>query len=659
LLAGPWVRGALLGLAAFVLTVLAGQTPLGPRLEYAALDRLTTWRPPRPLPPEILIVGIDEASFQELRRPWPWPRSLHARLIERLAASGARLIVFDVVFADPTAPGEDEALAAAIRRAGNVILAQDLDTVHDPGFFRQILVQPCGPLRTAALRLGLAQLTPDADGVVRRFSLNLAGQETLAAAAWRAYGPGGGAGPPEAALLDFVGPPRSLDTASYYQVIDPDRPLPESRIRGRVVFIGRTLGASPSPQARADVFYTPYYAATGRMMAGVEVHGHILNTLLKQTWGREAPAPARLSLALALLLAAAQLLARLKPLPGLAALMALIGVSLGLAALVFLVWRWWFPPVLLSGGLALVYGASVLSHYLIAAKEKRWLRQAFGRYLSPAVVQAIVAHPERLELGGEEVEGTVLFADLAGFTGLSEHMAPQALIRLLNEYFSPLTDIILAQGGTLDKYIGDAIMAFWGAPLPASDHGVRACRAALDMQAAMARLTADWQARGLPRLHTRMGLHSGPLVVGNVGSRERFDYTVLGDTVNLASRLEGVNKVYGSSIIVSENTHRLAAGAFLMRQLDVVQVKGRAQPVAIYEPLGEAAAAAPAWLEAFQAGLQAYMARQWGLAAANFQQVLALKPYDPPAQVDLARLNHFRQQPPPPDWPGVFVLDSK
>jgi adenylate cyclase len=302
----------------------------------------------------------------------------------------------------------------------------------------------------------------------------------------------------------------------------------------------------------------------------------------------------------------------------------------------------------------------VLGHYFTEAREKRWLRQAFGRYVAPSVVESIIQHPDRLELGGEELETTVLFADLEGFTHFSEAMEPQALIKLLNDYFTPMTRIIMANRGTLDKYIGDALMALWGAPVPLPDHALRACRAALEMEQAMAGLQTTWQGQGLPLLVARFGLHTGPVVAGNVGSRERFDYTVLGDTVNLASRLEGVNKVYGTRILLSEETSRRVKDSLLVRELDLVQVKGRGRPVTIYELVGAAASGGSlAWLTAFAAGLEAYRRRQWQEATRAFAEVLQLKPGDRPAQVFIERCRAYTAAPPPPDWQGVFILESK
>ena len=239
-------------------------------------------------------------------------------------------------------------------------------------------------------------------------------------------------------------------------------------------------------------------------------------------------------------------------------------------------------------------------------------------------------------------------------------MAPHDLVRLLNDYFTPMTRIILEYQGTLDKYIGDAVMALWGAPVAFEDHALKACAAALAMQAAMEPLAQDWQARGLPTLRTRMGLHSGPVVAGNIGSTELFNFTAIGDTVNLASRLEGVNKVYGTGILLSDSTYQRVAAEMLAREVDLVRVKGRGQPVAIYELLGPLQEGAIIeWLEIFRAGREAYLRRDWEEAVKNFQAVLRLKPEDGPAQVFLHRCREFQHQPPPPDWQGVHVLESK
>ncbi len=650
-------QGRSLGLGLLVagsMTVLSF-LPFGRALENQTLDVFYRLRPMAPQPTDLLIVAIDEPSFQELPYVWPWPRRLHAELVRRLTAGGARLIIFDVIFAGATNPRDDSLLADAIREADNVVLGSTFEMARDPRFIRRIPIAPHPAFQKAAKQHGLSLVTPDPDGVVRRFRLRSGELETLSWSAFRLLKPHAGLTPNITGLIDYAGPARSIDTVSYYQVIDPERPLPASRLRGRIVLVGHTLQASATPQTQADAFYTPFFAKNGQLMSGVEIQGNILNTLLEGSWGRELTRQGNLALLVALILLASQVLVRQRPLSGLiftaASLLFLAAASFSL----FFFMRWWFPPFLISSGVVLVYAGNILGHYFMEAREKRWLRQAFGRYVAPSVVEVITTHPDLLELGGEELETTVLFADLEGFTRLSEVMPPQALIKLLNEYFTPMTQIIMSYRGTLDKYIGDALMALWGAPVPQTDHALRACWAAIEMEKTMTELQMRWQAQGLPPLVERLGLHTGLVVAGNVGSRERFNYTVLGETVAVASLLEEVNKVYGTRILLSEETCQRVKDHLLVRELDLVQVKGRDQAFTVYELVGPyPREGLPPWLESFAAGLKAYRHRQWDRASQAFGEVLLRKPGDHPAQVFLERCRSYAAAPPPPDWQGAF-----
>jgi adenylate cyclase len=658
-LKGPWGPTVGLGLLAFCLVTALSFTGIGQTLNNLILDLFYRLRPVQAAP-DLLLVGIDEASFQELQRPWPWPRRLHAQLIDRLAAAGASRIVFDIIFADPTTTEDDQLLARALERAANVILIQTYEVTKDPLFSRRILVHPLKSFGQQAKGIGLSMVTPDADGVVRRFRTQLGGHETLPVTVARSLRAQLRIPPDLSGLINYLGPPRSIDTVSYYQVIDPGRPLPVTLIRNRVVFVGRMLETSISPQGQADAFYTPYFAGSGQLMSGVEVQGNILHTLLTGSWIKELPQALWLVLSLLVIMLFGSLAARLSPWAGLGALGAFILVFGGASLFLFLKRNIWVPTILLSGGLTLVFVGNVLIEYVSEAREKRWLRQAFGRYVSASLVEVITAHPEQLRLGGVEVEVTVLFSDLAGFTALSEGMDPQDLICFLNAYFSPMTQIILANQGTLDKFIGDAIMALWGAPVPLPNHANLACTAALEMQASLRQLQKQWQDQGWPLLSVRMGLHSGPVIAGNVGSRDRFDYTVMGDTVNLASRLEGANKLYGTEILLSEATYQYVAGAFLVRELDKVQVQGRAQPVAIYELLDHLPDDdPPSWLLLFSSGRDAYLNQDWQNAMNCFRQVLTLKADDTVAKIYIERCRFYLAHPPPPDWEGIFILESK
>jgi adenylate cyclase len=622
-------------------------------LENQVLDGFFAMRGPREPPPELLLVGIDEPSFQDLRLTWPWPRSLHARLVDRLSAAGARLVIFDIIFAEPSDPDNDAAFASSIKRAGNVVLAETIDYTNDRFFSRVISIRSL--FADSAKATGLAMIEPDPDGVVRHFHMELEGATTLPASAIHAVGkldlPRESTG-----LIKFVGPARSIDTFSYSQILDDEHPVPDERIRGRIVLVGRQLQASPVPLDQADLFPTPFFKSTGMFTSGVEIHANILHNLLSGQWVGEISSRVKLILCLGYFLLFSLLFTAITPLRG---LVFLVVSSLGFTALCywfFYALDFWVPPVTFVFGAASLYTCNVVLQHLAEARQKKWLRNAFNRYVSPAVVESILNNPGSLELGGKEILATIFFSDLANFTSFSEKLRPEDLVALLIEYFTPMTNIILDHRGGLDKFIGDAVMAFWGVPLPLENHAQYACEAALKMQEKIAELREGWLQRRLPLLDARMGIHSGPVVAGNVGSMDRFNYTVLGDTVNLASRLEGANKFYGTKILISEDTAEFAGPTFLTRELDLIRVKGRQAPVKIYELVGKRGEKELPYLDDFAQGLDAYRKRLWDLAERHFAP---LAPGDPPSRTYLERCRLYRTDPPPENWDGVFTQKTK
>lgn len=297
---------------------------------------------------------------------------------------------------------------------------------------------------------------------------------------------------------------------------------------------------------------------------------------------------------------------------------------------------------------------------LTEVRDKRRLRSAFQQYLNPAVIERALREPGGLKLGGEKKVLTVLASDIRGFTGVSEKLAPERLAHLLNDYMDHMTDEVLAQDGLLDKYIGDAVMAVYGAPAPQADHAARACRTALGMLRQAQALSRRWQEQGLPPLRMGIGINSGPMVVGNMGSRRRFDYTVIGDNVNTAFRVEGQCKVYGVGVIACQPTRDLCQDQFHFRVLDLIQVKGRQEPVAIYELVGpREAGPEPGFIAQCHKAFQAYLARDFAGALALYQAVLEERPQDQPAQVMAGRCRRYLAEPPPDDWSGVEVKTEK
>lgn len=309
------------------------------------------------------------------------------------------------------------------------------------------------------------------------------------------------------------------------------------------------------------------------------------------------------------------------------------------------------------------YVSSTVYHFVAERKQRMLIKTMFSTYVNPSVVEELITNPEKLKLGGERRELTVLFSDIEGFTGIAERMESQGLVSLLNEYLSAMTEIVFRNNGTLDKFEGDAIVAFWGAPIPQEDHATRACLCALQMQETLVGIRRLWEEQNRPCLNVRIGINTGEMVVGNMGGAGKFDYTVIGDSVNLASRLEGTNKQYKTGILASERTYEFVKERILGRELDLITVKGRSTPLKIFELLRVNDGVRNGELEEFVSlygdGLSLYRGRRWGDAKLKFEQALRAKPDDYPSQLYIERATHYAQNPPPAEWDGVSVIHIK
>jgi adenylate cyclase len=317
-----------------------------------------------------------------------------------------------------------------------------------------------------------------------------------------------------------------------------------------------------------------------------------------------------------------------------------------------------FPLMSVLRGVGVIFFGLVIGLQVATSKDQAFIRNAFSKYVPERVVSQLLANPDQLQLGGEERELTVMFCDLVGFTTISEKIAPPQLVRLLNDYFSEMTDIILEEGGIIDKYLGDAIMAEFGAPLNLPDHPVRAVHTALKMQKKLGEMKKSSSLTGLPSLHCRIGINTGAMVVGNMGSHQTFDYTVIGDAVNLASRLESANKFYGTSLMVSEATHsQLTPGIFRTRLLDIIKVKGKSRAISVYEVYG--LVNDPTSNRAYEKGFAAYQARDFDFARQLFEQSLSCRPHDLAAKELLLRLDSLTPELLARGWDGAIALEEK
>lgn len=452
-------------------------------------------------------------------------------------------------------------------------------------------------------------------------------------------------------LINYLGPGGQIPTYSAAAVLDGR--LPPQSIKDKIVLVGATAVGI------YDLRVTPFSG----IAPGVEVQATVIENLLK---GRFMYTP-RFSLlvVLAIILGLGVLVGA--ALPRLSAAWAFV-FTLLLAEVYVVVNYLLFSRLGLQldlfyplAEMFLVYLCITMQQFLAEEKERVRIRKAFESFVAPAVVQEMLKHPERLRLGGERREITILFTDIRGFTTMSEKLDPEALVSLLHDFLNPMSNIIINQGGTIDKYMGDAIMAEFGAPLEQPDHARLACRAALQMVATLKDLNQEWQAQGRPPLNIGVGVNTGPAAVGNMGSDRLFDYTAIGDNVNLGSRLEGLNKYYGTSILISQSTADALGDGFFLRDMDRVKVKGKAQAVGIFELLGEGTSDAELarFLELFHQGLAHYRQRQWSESAAAFEAATKLAPQDAATHRYLALAQKHQQTPPGPDWEAVTVMDGK
>jgi adenylate cyclase len=580
---------ALGALSAALVVALSAAGALEP-LELGLLDRLFEWRGRRPPAAPIVIVAIDEDSFDELDLTWPFPRALHGRLLEAVAAGGPRVIGLDVLFPEPSprGPGDDAALGAAVARARPVVLAaahtRVVENVGGLVLTRDDLNLPVPAVRRAAAAVAPVNLVRDPDAHVRRVPYRLrAGQESVAgfdAALHRLAGERGlhvapwpaGAGE---VLINYRGGPGTFPWVPYHRVVRGE--VPPETFRDAIVLIG------PTSPVLHDLFPTPFAPAGD--MPGVEIHAHALDTLIAGDAIRPVARAVAPALAVAAALGVALAAGRLRALRALAAAVVLAALLAGATFGLFAGANVWVPAVGPGLALGLAYGLTMLDAYVREQRQRRRL----SRFFSPAVLDEIVRQRTDFALGSARRVVTVLFADIRGFTTIAERLDPEQVAQMLGEYLTETTEAVFRHGGTVDKYIGDAIMALYNAPLAAPDHAARAVRTALEFQRRTRALSARWQARLGVEIRSGVGINTGEAVVGTMGSRQRIEYTAVGDAVNLASRLEALTKDYGVPIIISESTWAAVHAEFPTRELGAVAVRGRSRPVKIYAVLsGEA-----------------------------------------------------------------------
>jgi adenylate cyclase len=696
-------------------------------LERKSVDmRLRLWRQKRAPEAPIALILIDDASLDAMAPMvgrWPWPRRVHAQLIDFLALSGAKAVVMDLIFSEAQQGVysgasdnrfDDQRLGDATASAGNVYQALQLVRLKaqgEPGsdgggrlsedFKRrfglpfkgdggpeyQEAYPPLSDLCTGAAGVGVVSFKADADGVFRRERLVFSHAQGTYPALGLA---------PALDLLDIKGLVSQGDTLVLQSTggvgrripLDPEKryhinpygrfetysysgvylsalklangqfdglPVDPSLFENKVVFIGASAGGIGDLKATALDTSTP----------GVYLHAALMANIMAEDYVHFPPRWADAAVVLLLLfLTVWAVFQRPTYFQKVGLPLALAAVYLLIAAVLAgkgLMLDLWDPLFAIAGGF--LSAITLLS--FTDGRERRRIRGILGQYVAPTVLAKVLSNPAEdlltAEVGSQE-HLTLLFSDLRGFTAITEQYAVETVVRTLNAYLSRMVSIIFDQGGTLDKFIGDAIMAFWGAPLKDDRQQYRAVAAALAMQTAMTPLNRSGESRGYPRLRMGIGIHSGDVILGNIGSTQKLDYTVIGDSVNFTARLESLTKQYQCGILISEATYRPVADVFCCRAVDRVCVQGKSESILIYEVLDFADTKNENLRQLAQlstSGFDCYQQRDFGGAIKRYNQARELFPYDPVGRLFIERCEHYLDSPPPPSWGGEFVCQSK
>lgn len=575
---------------------------------FAALDRKLldfyfVARGERETLSPIVIVAIDFESLQRVEHRWPWPRSIHAQLIRKLALAGAGVVAFDILFLDPD-PAHDPDLARAAEAAGNVVWASTFVSTDQQRFQLNQHRTPTPALQVPSAGFGYVGLPFDPDGYVRRtvpfrhfgsqlynsFDVVIAERyrrkplfhQSGNGSRWRnSRGAWASVEKDGSLFINFTGPPATFPIIPYIRVLEGK--VPPEALKDKIVLVGATTEA-------ADSFFTPFYSRllpeTNRTMSGVEIHANTVNMYLEGEALERAGWAWTVLLFLIIGIIGSSLADQRRHWLTVSVLAAVLAAYLAAGYLLFATSNVWLAVAGPVVGAPLVWGALAFYGFIVERKEKHFVRSTLELYVNPAVVEEVISLGIDLAPGGKRRTLTILFSDIRGFTGLSERLSPEVMVDILNRHFTASSEIILNSRGTLDKFIGDAIMAFWGAPAPHEDHALVAVKAAIAMQAAAKELDKLLQARLGERFMIGVGINTGDAVVGHIGSPRRMGYTAVGDPTNLASRVESLTKEYQAEILITQTTYDLVKEHIEAESLGQVSVKGRKEPTAIYRVIG-------------------------------------------------------------------------
>ncbi|SMO93331.1 CHASE2 domain-containing protein [Gracilimonas mengyeensis] len=712
-----------IALGAFVISILfLFLKPLQP-LEYRYTDKLFEWRGPLDVSDSpIVLVAISDQADEEIPEKYPWPTSIYARLVENLNKAGAKVILFDVVFNNPDKDElrNDTLFAQALNKYGNVILGGDLRLMENQ--FSQGLTQvfPTEVLQdNNPNRVGFVHVNLASDGAVRNYRFGTEYQEEdyymlglegirlfdeipyeeiaplsqdsthvfkLGAYSIQKDGNYEKEAWKSSFIINYYGPDGTFPEVSLEEVIDDssyttnfERELeygintfddPEIGLLQRGVFKDKIVIIGATMPLLKDFYATPFANAGKEPRPGYQVHANAIQTVLDSNYITRFGGYPTIFIMFVMCLSIALVNGRWSANWGIFYSLIAAGVYFGIT-----VWAFVNQQVLMQivgpvAAIILTQVGMVSYQYYTELKEKKRIRGMFSSYVSPELVDQMIESGKEPSLGGEETYMTAFFSDIVSFSTFSEQLEAKELVKLINEYLNSMTGIVNDRGGTLDKYIGDAIVAFFGAPVPVKDHALQACMSSQLMQKELARLRQKWGKDGWPdiviNMQHRMGMNTGNMVTGNMGSERRFNYTMMGDNVNLAARCESGAKQYGVFTMVTEATKKEAekfGDECVFRFLDQIVVKGRTQPARVYEIAGLREDAYQELFDCiglYEEGMEHYLNQEWDKAIAKFEASARLEEYEQnPSGIFINRCKQMKQNPPGPDWNGVYVMQSK
>ena len=636
-------------------------------LQRISIDVLNYFMASEETSGEIVVIGIDDTSFSQLDEwgvgRWPWPRSVHGDLVYTLNDYGVSQIIFDVIFSETSETENDQFFADAISQAKRVILASDLSEVQNEYMSGLIESRPIPIFEENGAEVGLAGVDMDTDRVIRYHPYYPDYPNTLSSLGSKIEI---GEIIPQSRILRYAGPDHTFPYLSYYQLFIEDG-VPEGFLEDKIVLIGLDAKASADVQkSQQDSFPTPFTRFNARQTPGVEIHANLLDNLVQNNWISNPPDSHKIFVVILMTIISIVISSSWRP-----TFTLVLGVSFNavLGILSFYLWTKGYYLNFLLGipTFAISYVAAGGHAYLTEGRQKRQIKGAFGQYLSPAMVDTLIADPEKLKLGGERRKMTIMFCDVRGFTTISEALkdTPEKLTEIINILLTSLTKDVLECNGTIDKYMGDCIMAFWNAPLEDGKHASNAVEAARRMILTMERVNQELKESGKSQFDLKIGigLGTGYCVVGNMGSDQRFDYTVLGDVVNLSSRLEGQTKTYGMTAVLSsytvdelqESNEEILDNIV---EIDKIRVKGKKDPEIIFglaseKISGDEKNCVKKYLKAFRDGdLKNALSELDNLSKINKQ----MKDF---SSLMRERITALQKTGLPENWEGVYEATSK